>query len=96
MVVPALPLALGKPASRMVDKQCAHLYTVRITAKEAYDDGRALLNAIGSDSEAREMRLASALCDITWTTVSPLHAIFVVSMEQKHTVGTISGGGQIP
>nr|GEX47773.1 hypothetical protein [Tanacetum cinerariifolium] len=33
--VPALPLALGKPASRKVDKQYAHVYSVRITSKEA-------------------------------------------------------------
>ncbi|GKA02962.1 hypothetical protein Tco_0675743, partial [Tanacetum coccineum] len=34
-IVPALPLALGKPASIKVDKQCTHLYSVRITTKEA-------------------------------------------------------------
>ncbi|KAI3733562.1 hypothetical protein L6452_13006 [Arctium lappa] len=29
------PLALGKPVSRKVEKQCAHFYSVRITEKEA-------------------------------------------------------------
>ncbi|KAI7756965.1 hypothetical protein M8C21_001517 [Ambrosia artemisiifolia] len=33
--VPTLPLALGKPVSRKVEKQCAHFYSVRITEKEA-------------------------------------------------------------
>nr|GEX29105.1 hypothetical protein [Tanacetum cinerariifolium] len=35
--VPTLPLALGKPVSRKVEKQCAHFYSVRITEKEAED-----------------------------------------------------------
>nr|XP_043634483.1 chaperone protein dnaJ 16-like [Erigeron canadensis] len=33
--VPTLPLALGKPVSRKVEKQCAHFYSIRITEKEA-------------------------------------------------------------
>ncbi|XP_076919039.1 chaperone protein dnaJ 16-like isoform X1 [Bidens hawaiensis] len=33
--VPTLPLALGKPVSRKVERRCAHFYSVRITEKEA-------------------------------------------------------------
>ncbi|PWA46044.1 dnaJ domain-containing protein [Artemisia annua] len=32
--VPTLPLALGKPVSRKVEKHCAHFYSVRVTEKE--------------------------------------------------------------